>query len=164
MKAHKLLIFAGAALAFAAPQTASAVATPNAKLWSGTWHLNLAKSKFSAPDYSEKAETRTYTVSGNRITMKSTSTGPSGKQTSWSYSAAWDGKPYSTTGNSNADHIALTPVSDREVKSRTILKGKDSAHSTASVSADGKEITMDRSILTANGGPSNDHLVFDRAK
>lgn len=164
MNLRKTLALIGVGLTITTAQSLSAAPAPNAKLWSGTWQLNMAKSKFSAADFSEKAETRNYTVSGNRISMKSTITPPSGKPIKWSYSAVWDAKPYPTTGNSNADHIMLMPVTDREVKSRTILKGKASATTTASVSADGKQMTMKRSILTAKGGPSNDVLVFDRAK
>jgi hypothetical protein len=58
----------------------------------------------------------------------------------------------------------LTLVSDREVNSKTQLRGKPSATASASVSADGKELTIKRSILTAKGGPTDDNLVFDRAK
>ena len=96
--------------------------------------------------------------------MHASMTTPAGKQIKWTYSANWDGKPYPTVGNDNADHIILMPVSGREVKARTMLKGKPSANTTASVSADGKQITMQRSILTAKGGPSHDVLVYDRMK
>ena len=160
MNAWQKLALVGAGIAL----TAAAAPAPNAKLWSGAWKLNMAKSKFSAPDASEKSETRSYAVSGNRVTMHSSYTNGAGKAVKWSYSAKWDGKAYPTVGNSNADHIVLTPVSGREVKSQTTLHGKPSATATASVSADGKELTIDRSILTAKGGPSHDVLVFDRAK
>jgi Tol biopolymer transport system component len=163
MNALKMMTL-GAALAFAVTAPADAAPAPNAKLWSGTWELNAAKSKFTAPDFSEKSETRTYVVSGHRVTMHSSFTSGSGKSVKWSYSAAWDGKAYPAVGNTNADHIMLTPVNDREVKSRTTLHGKASATSTAKVSADGKQLTMTRSILTAKGGPTDDTLVFDRVK
>lgn len=163
MNTFKALALTGAALAFAAAQTAVAAPGPSPKLWSGTWQLNSAKSKFSSPDSSEKSETRSYSVSGNRVTMKSNAYG-SGKPMKWGYSAATNGKWYPTTGNPNADHIALTLVSDREVKSKTQLHGKPSARATATVSANGKVLTINRSILTAKGGPTDDTLVFDRAK
>jgi opacity protein-like surface antigen len=158
------LMTLGAAVAFAAAAPATAAPAPNPKLWSGTWTLNMAKSKFTAPDFSEKSETRTYAVTGHRVTMHSNYVGGKGKSVKWSYSASWDGKPHPTVGNTNADHILLMPVSDREVKSRTMLHGKASATSTVTVSADGQQLTMNRSILTAKGGPSNDVLVFDRVK
>jgi hypothetical protein len=161
--ASKLALIVSAA-AIALPQTAIGKSAPLSKAWSGTWQLNTANSKFSSPDTKEKSETRSYTVSGNRVTMRSTAVNAAGKTMKWSYSAATDGKWNPTHGNPNTDHIALTRVSDREVKSRTRLHGKPSARATARVSADGKELTINRSILTAKGGPSNDTLVFDRAK
>jgi hypothetical protein len=164
MNTFKALALTGAALAFAAAQTAVAAPGPNAKLWSGAWQLNSAKSKFSSPGSSEKSESRSYSVSGNRVTMKSNTITGAGKPMKWSYSATTNGKWYPTTGNPNADHIALTLVSDREVNSKTQLHGKPSAKASASVSADGKVLTINRSILTAKGGPSDDTLVFDRAK
>ncbi|MEA3079277.1 MAG: hypothetical protein QOF05_685 [Sphingomonadales bacterium] len=164
MNTFKALALTGAALAFAAAQTAVAAPGPSPKPFSGTWQLNSAKSKFSSPDSSEKSETRSYSVSGNRVTMKSNTITGSGKPMKWSYSAVTNGKWYPTTGNPNADHIALTLVSDREVNSKTQLHGKPSAKASASVSADGKVLTINRSILTAKGGPSDDTLVFDRTK
>jgi hypothetical protein len=161
--ASKLALIVSAAT-IALPQTAIGKSAPLSKAWSGTWQLNAAKSKFSSPDTAEKSETRSYTVSGNRVTMRSNAVNGGGKTMKWSYSAATDGKWYPTTGNPNTDHIALTWVSDREVKSQTRLHGKPSAHATASVSANGKALTINRSILTAKGGPSDDTLVFDRAK
>jgi len=101
------LIFASLTLAFS--QAASAAAPPNAKMWNGAWHLNAAKSKFASPA-KEQSETRTYTVSGGKIAMKSSSKDMSGKTMNFSYSAAWDGKYYPMTGNPNADRISLTAV------------------------------------------------------
>lgn len=164
MKALKRLALVGASLALAMAQGAAASPAPDAKLWSGTWHLNIAKSKFSLPDTKEKGETRHYAVTGNRVVMKTSVTQGSGKMLNWSYDAHWDGKAYPMVGNPGGDHILLTPVSGREVSSKTMLKGKLSATATASVSADGKELTIHRKILTVKGGPSNDTLVFDRAK
>ena len=164
MNALKILTLTGAALAFTIAQPAFAAHGPNAKLWNGTWKLNSEKSKFSAPEYSEKSETRSYALSGNRVTMRSTFVRGNGKTVKWSYSASLDGKAYPTVGNPNTDHIRLTPVSDREVKSRTTLHGKPSAKSTASVTADGKQLTIARTILHAKGGPADDTLVFDRVK
>src|SRR4051812_14970131 len=76
-------------------------AGPDAKLWNGTWHLNPAKSKFSSPG-KEASETRSYYFSGGKLTMKSSSKDPAGKELQFSYSAAFDGKFYPMTGNPNA--------------------------------------------------------------
>lgn len=164
MNAPKTVALILSAVALALPQTASAQSAALSKSWAGTWHLNTQKSKFSSADFTPKSETRTYKVAGKRLTMRSTMINAAGKTIKWSYSANTDGKWYRTAGNPNTDRIALTFVSPRKFKSRTTLKGKPSARSTVTVSADGKELTIARSILIAKGGPTNDTMVFERAK
>ena len=137
MNAHKSFTLIVASLALVLPQAAMGAPAPDAKLWAGTWHLSLAKSKFSSSEFTPKSETRTYRVSANRLTMRSSGIGASGKPMKWSYTAATNGKWYPTTGNPNTDRISLTLVSDREITSQTRLKGKPSAKSTATVAAGG---------------------------
>jgi hypothetical protein len=96
--------------------------------------------------------------------MRSTLINSAGKTIKWSYSATTNGKWFPVTGNPNADRVALTLVSDREIKSQTRLHGKASAKSTASISADGKQLTVNRSMLIAKGAPTDDTLVYDRAE
>jgi opacity protein-like surface antigen len=153
----RALIFA--TLAIVISQSASAAA-PNAKLWNGTWHLNASKSKFS-PSTKEQSETRTYDISGGKVTMKSSSRDPAGKELNFSYSAGLDGKSYAMVGNPNADSISLSAVSARQLKARSRLHGKLSVQSTATVSADGKHLTIDRKMLRIKGAPT-DVLEFDR--
>jgi hypothetical protein len=153
----RALIFA--TLAIVISQSASAAA-PNAKLWNGTWHLNASKSKFS-PSTKEQSETRTYDISGGKVTMKSSSKDPAGKELNFSYSAGLNGKSYAMVGNPNADSISVNAVSAREIKARSRLHGKLTVQSTATVSADGKHLTIDRKMLRIKGTPT-DVLEFDR--
>ena len=164
MHAFRKLALTLSAVALAMPQAATAQSGALSKSWAGTWHLNTAKSKFSSKDFTTKSETRTYTLDGKRLSLRSTGVNAAGKTLKWSYSATTDGKWYPTTGNPNADRVALTFVSPREFKSRTSLKGKPAARSTVTLSADGKELRLARSILTAKGGPTNDTLVYERVK
>ena len=151
------LIFAS--IAFAIPSGAQA-AEPNAKLWNGTWHLNAAKSKF-ASSAKEQSESRTYEISHGKVTMKSSSKDASGKALNFSYSAGYDGKWYPMVGNPNADRISLKIVSGRGIKASSRLHGKASVESTATVSADGKHLTLERKMLRLKGAPT-DVLEFDR--
>ena len=141
------------------PQTLFAKG-PDPKLWNGTWHLNTAKSKFASPA-KEQSETRTYQISGNRITMKSSSKNAAGKAMSFSYSATFDGKWSPMHGNPNADSISITAVSGHEIKASSRQHGKASAESTAAVSADGKHLTLTRKMVALKGAPT-DVLEFDR--
>jgi hypothetical protein len=162
MNAHKQLALILSAVAIALPQVTSAKPAALSKSWAGTWHLNTEKSKFSSTEFASKSDTRTYTVAGRRLTMRSTTINADGQTMKWGYSAKVDGKWYPTSGNPNTDHVSLTLVNPREFTSKTRLKGKPSARLTATVSANGKVLTIKRSILTAKGGPTNDTLVFDR--
>ena len=153
----KLALFAS--LALLVPQGLNA-AEPNAKLWNGTWHLNAAKSKF-ASSAKEATETRTYDISGKKVTMKSSSKNPAGKALNFHYTAGYDGKWYPMVGNPNADSIMLKVVSDREVKASSRLKGKPSVESTATVSPDGKHLTLTRHMVRMKGAPT-DVLEFER--
>ena len=164
MHALRKLALTLSAVAIAMPQAASAKSGALSKSWAGTWHLNTAKSKFSSKDFTTKSETRTYALDGKRLSMRSTGVNDAGKTIKWSYSAPTDGKWYPASGNPNADRVALTFVSPREFKSRTSLKGKPAARSTVTLSADGKELRLARSILNAKGGPTNDTLVYERVK
>jgi hypothetical protein len=93
--------------------------------------------------------------------MKSSSKDLAGKELNFSYSAGWNGKSYPMVGNPNADSISLTAVSAREVKSNSRFHGKLSVQSTATVSADGKHLTIKRKMLRLKGAPT-DVLEFDR--
>lgn len=150
------LVFAATALSV----QGALAATLDAKAWTGTWHLNAAKSKFGAAG-AEKSETRTYDYAGGKLSMKSTSTDAKGKETIFSYSASLDGKSAPMTGNANADSISLTAVSGHQIKASSRLKGKPTVESTATVSADGKHLTLHRTYVAMKGKPS-ETLVFDR--
>ena len=156
-KRSKLALFASLALAI--PQGANA-AELNAKLWNGTWHLNAAKSKFNS-SAKEQSETRSYDISGKKVTMRSSSKDLAGKVLKFSYSAGYDGKWYPMVGNPNADRISLKVVSDRELRASSQLHGKASVESTATVSADGKHLTLKRHMLRLKGAPT-DVLEFNR--
>ena len=151
------LILAAAAIVI--PQGVSA-ATPNAKLWNGTWHLDAAKSKFASSS-KEQSETRTYDISGGKVTVKSSSKDTVGKELNFSYSAGTDGKSYPMIGNPNADSISLNVVSTRQINARARLHGKLSVQSVATVTADGKHLTINRKMLRMKGAPT-DVLEFDR--
>jgi opacity protein-like surface antigen len=151
------LIFAAAAVAGTQAVHAAGV---DAKAWTGTWHLDAAKSKWTAAG-KEQSETRTYSYAGGKLTMKSTFKNAAGKETNFSYSAALDGKFYPMVGNPNGDSIALTRVSPNELKATSRLHGKPKVQTDASVSADGKHLTLKRTFVAMKGTPT-EVLEFNR--
>lgn len=156
------LILSAAAITLPQPVIARQAAL--SKQWNGTFELNLRASNFGSPKMIPKDETRRYTVHGDRLTMRSSGAGVPGERTHWSYSARTNGKWYPIVGNKNADHIALTLVSDRQINSTTRLKGKDVGAATATLSADGKQITATRHIRSRTGTTTDSTLIYDRTK
>lgn len=154
---RKIALFAATAALVA---QAAGAATLDANAWSGTWHLNAAASKWGAAG-KEQGETRTYSYANGKLTMKSSSKDDKGKQTDFTYTAALDGKSYPMTGNANADSISITSVSGHELKATSRMKGKVTVQSDATVSADGKHLTIKRTYVAQKGSPT-ETLVFDR--
>lgn len=134
--------------------------SPDAKLWNGTWHLSAAASKWRATG-KEASETRSYDYSGGKLSLKSSSKDAAGKEMNFSYSAACDGKVSPMTGNPNADSISLTCVSGSKIKATSRLHGKVTVQSTATVSADGKHLTLKRTYVSQKGAPT-EVLEFTR--
>jgi len=150
-----VLIFGAAALSV----QAIAATPPDAKLWGGAWRLNVAKSKFGAAG-NPQSETRTYDLAGGKLSMTSTAKDGAGKEMTFSYSAALDGKPYPMTANPNADSVSLTPVNSHEIKFSSWLHGKTTVQSVATVSADGRHLTL-RKYVAMKGAPT-EVLEYDR--
>ena len=159
MSRHKKLTLVFAAATLAITQAASAAGI-DAKAWTGTWHLDAAKSKWASPG-KEQSETRTYSWSGGKLTMKSTFKNGAGKDTTFTYSAALDGKNYPMVGNANGDSIAITTVNEHALKATSSLKGKTMVVTDASVSADGKHLTLKRTYVGMKGTPT-EVLEFSR--
>ena len=145
------------------PATAVTAKSLDAKAFTGTWKLDLAKSKFSSAKYTPMGDTRTYSVAGDHITMHSDMVTGAGKPMKWSYSARSDGKSYPVSGNTGADHIMITLSGPREFRSQTMLKGKPASKSSMTASADGKQLRIIRNLSTPEGA-TNDTIVYDRVK
>lgn len=139
---------------------AAAAAAPDAKLWNGTWHLNAAASKWRAAG-KETSETRSYDYSGGKLNMKTSATDSKGKEMNFSYSAGCDGKSAPMLGNPNADSISLSCISAREIRATASMKGKVTVQSKATVSADGKHLTIKRNYVAMKGAPT-ETLEFGR--
>jgi hypothetical protein len=140
--------------------SAQAAAAPDMKMWTGTWHLNAAASKWGAGS-KEQSETRSYDYSGGKLSMKSSVKNSAGKEINFSYSAGCDGKSAPMTGNPNADSISLTCVRARQIKATSSMRGKVTVQSAGTVSADGKRLTLNRTYVRMKGAPT-EVLKFTR--
>jgi opacity protein-like surface antigen len=157
MKTFTIAIIVSTAALSAQAATAAA---PDAKLWSGTWHLDAAASKWTAAG-KETSETRSYDLSAGKLTMNSTAKDAAGKETHLAYTAGCDGKVSPLTGSPRADSISLQCVSGSTIKATSRFHGKVTVQSTATVSSDGKHLTLKRTYVAMKGAPT-EVLKFTR--
>ena len=127
---------------------------------SGTWELNLAKSKFS-PGPPPKSQTRTFQVTGADVKYTLKGIDAEGKPTLVQYTAKYDGKDYPVSGSQDFDAISLKRV-DAGTAQATLKKGgKVIQTATRVVSKDGKTLTLTTIGTNAKGQAVNNVLVFD---
>ena len=139
------------------PMAAAADADPVV----GTWQLNPGKSIFkSGPAIT--SQTRTYSQSGDEITLDLKSVSADGKTVTAHTTYHLDGKSYPVTGNPDYDSLTGKRLNSHMAQF-TLKKGdKVIGHTTRTVSKDGKKLTATTHETLANGDKSDDVLVFDR--
>ena len=157
---NKHIVGCVAAMVLLAPVGASAKDQAPSADWSGTWKLNVAKSKLGA-NPGKWSETRTYAVDGKKITLDGKGMTSAGKATHISYAGSVDGKAYPMMGSPVGDRIVLTLVTSRQIKAKVTFHGKPSGSAVSDLSADGKRLTLRRYALTGSA-PRNVTMVFDK--
>jgi len=127
----------------------------------GTWELNVAKSKFS-PGPAPKSLTRTFEASGTDVKYTAKGIDAEGKPTLVEFTAKYDGKDYPVTGSQDFDAISLKQV-DAVTSVATLKKGgKMVQTSTRVVSKDGKTLTLTIKGKNAKGQAVDNLMVFDK--
>jgi len=127
----------------------------------GTWELNLAKSKFTnflAP----KSQTRTYEVTGQQEKMIAKGIDAQGNPTLVQFTANRDGKDYPYEGWAGADTISLTPVDPLTANYTHKKAGKVVGGGTRAISKDGKTMTVSFKGTDPKGQPLEIVWVFDK--
>jgi len=130
----------------------------------GTWKLNLDKSKFPAGQ-APKSLTRTVSADGDTLTYKFEGVGSDGAALTYGFASKLDGKDSEVTGTGmpyGADHIAIKQQNSH-MTSATLKKGdKIVGTSTATVSHDGKTLTLTSKGTDANGKPTKSVSIYDK--
>jgi|CZKY01.1.fsa_nt_gi hypothetical protein len=130
----------------------------------GTWKLNLDKSKYAAGK-APKSLTRTATADGDTVTYKFEGVGPDGTAFSFGYTSKYDGKDSEVAGTGvpyGADHIAVKQLNSHQLSS-TLKKGDKIVGTTsATVSHDGRMLTLTSKGTDANGKPVKSVSVYDK--
>jgi hypothetical protein len=157
---RKLLITA--VLAFVAAASGVAIAgSPTTDPVVGTWKLNAAKSTFTSGP-AIKSQTRTYSQSGNTITLVMKSMAADGTEVTTRTTYQLDGKDYPVTGTPDFDSLSPQQV-DSETAKFTLKKGGKAVGTTErTVSKDGKMLTSKMKVTNAKGEKTENTLVFER--
>ena len=132
--------------------------------FSGTWKLNLAKSKYTPASAAPKSVTIKYDNTADGLTASAEGADAEGKPTSTRYAGKYDGKdvPYEGGGPLGADTIALKRVSDASIEATMKRGGKVIGTSKRVVSRDGKAVTITTTGTNANGDKVESVAVFEK--
>jgi hypothetical protein len=129
-------------------------------LFDGTWQLNTAKSKYTPGPGPDKA-TVTIKSDGETVTVK-TDSSFEGKPIMTSYTAKLDGTPAPLEGSPMADSISVRNVDERTRALRSMKEGKTVGESRATISADGKTITVTGTGVNPKGEKVKFTAVYEK--
>jgi hypothetical protein len=140
----------------AALATISAAADP----FDGTWRLNTAKSKYD-PGPAPDSATVTIQSDGVTWTVKADSSFD-GKPMTVTYKANLDGTPGPMQGSPVADMVSVKKVDDQTREMKSTKGGKTVSESRATLSADGKTVTVVGSGLNPKGTKNTFTSVYEK--
>lgn len=156
----KILTRAGLAACVAVLVSGSTVLA--ADNWLGTWKLNVARSKFvpAPPPQSMTITFEAATDGGIKLTADGVN--GEGKPMHLEYAAKFDGTEVPWTGNPNADSTAPRRLDANRYENVWKKDGKVVVAVTATVSADGKTLTIIQRGKDAQGQVMDTTEVFER--
>ena len=128
--------------------------------FSGTWKLNLSKSKLTPPV--PKSQTMRVEVDGSAIRITEEIISDTGERMNISVDARFDGKDYRIQGAPFADSVSYQRIDRFTIKGVGKKDGRIIMHETVVVSADGKTMTGTYSGTDATGKQVAAVAVFDR--
>lgn len=108
----------------------------------GTWHLNVAKSKFRTSPPPKSAIAKVTTSKDGEISVHLSIVNGDGKKGEFQYTASYDGKDYPMSGSQVFDAISLKRIDDQTDEVTYKNKGKVIRTSKRAVSKDGKLLTI----------------------
>lgn len=152
----------------AAALSAFVVAVPclAADVQTGTWKLNVAKSRFQT---STAPRSQLVTIlpdgkDGIRLTVDVVTA--SGDKSAIAYAAQYDGKEYPRTetgaGAVPGQTVSLKRIDNRTSERIAYLKGKKLTTERWEISSDGRTRTVTQSGVGADGKPVNNVLVYEK--
>jgi hypothetical protein len=128
----------------------------------GTWELNVAKSKYVPARLAPRSQTRTYRVEGNKDTARHTTVDAQGKQGLIEFTATLDGKISPLKGYADWDSISMKKIDLYTTEFTQYRDGKATLSGKRVVSKDGKTMTVNATGTAANGEKVETLAVFDK--
>ena len=129
--------------------------------FTGTWTLNVAKSKYS-PGRPPKAQTTKLETQKDGIREIVDRVNADGSQTHWDFTAKFDGKDYPITGDPDRDMASVKKVDDYTLEVVNKKAGKVTTSMKLVVAKDGKSRTNTVTGKNAAGVAINNILFFDK--
>jgi hypothetical protein len=125
----------------------------------GTWHLNVAKSRFegSAPP---KSQTTTLSAVDGGIREIVERVNADGSTTRWDVSVRYDGRDHPLTGDPSRDTVAMTKIDQNTVDVVNKKGGAVVSRMRIVVAADGR--TRTNTVMDPSGQKTATVLFFDR--
>src|SRR5262249_26173926 len=116
----------------------------------GTWKLNVAKSVFAGIP-ALKSQTRTYSGSAKKFTLKMVTVSAEGKETTTQATYQLDGKDYPSMGNLDFDSLSGVQVDTNTAEFALKRAGKPVGKIRRAVSNDGRTLTINYVLTNADG-------------
>ena len=127
--------------------------------FSGTWKLNLAKSKMTPPI--PKSDIAVVDADENGLKLNEDVITDKGESLKISYEAKFDGKDYPVTGDPSSDSVSYQRVNANTLKGTLKKGGKVTTDATVVVSKDGKITTVNYTDYS-QATPAKGTSVYDK--
>jgi hypothetical protein len=127
--------------------------------FSGTWKLNLAKSKMTPPV--PKSDVAVVDADENGLKLNEDIITDKGESLKISYEAKFDGKDYPVTGDPSSDSVSYQLVNANTLKGKAKKAGKVVTDATIVVSQDGKITTVNYTDYS-QAKPARGAGVYDK--
>ena len=128
----------------------------------GTWKLNTTKSEFEGGTPPKSSVATITPAGGNKRRLVVHTVPASGPEMTTESTAADDGKDYPMKGSPTVDTVSVIRLDDRTIERRDKKNGRVVATLRATVSADGKTMTIVQRGATPQGGTYTNTLLYDR--
>ena len=134
---------------------------PDLKMLTGTWKLNVEKSKYT-PGPGPKSQTLTWKPTATGFDFTVDTVNAEGKPTQQRASGNLDGKPYSFKGTTQSGMRTTKWVDAFTAEEVDTVNGKVTSSRTAVLSKDGKILTVTSKGVNAQGKPTSNTTVYEK--